>query len=128
MPEYFCFGESEEVEINAWFGPARTLTPTHFDPKHNLLVQIFETKFVRLFPPSQSEYLYAHEQDSVLSNTSQVDMEDPEVLRKYPQLGRASYTDIILHQDDSTHIHQDGGTWSRASRPPFQFHSGSNEK
>lgn len=89
-------GESEDVEINAWFGPAGTLTPTHFDPKHNLLGQVFGTKFVRLFPPSESERLYPHEQESILSNTSQVDMEDPDVLIKYPELERASYADIHL--------------------------------
>jgi len=96
VPEYCCLGESEDVDINAWFGPAGTLTPTHFDPKHNLLTQVFGTKFVRLFPPPESERLYAHEEDSILSNTSQVDMEDPEVLFKYPELGKVSYADITL--------------------------------
>ncbi|XP_071630739.1 bifunctional peptidase and arginyl-hydroxylase JMJD5 isoform X2 [Temnothorax longispinosus] len=46
VPEYCCFtdskekdAESSEVDINAWFGPANTVSPLHFDPKNNLLAQ-----------------------------------------------------------------------------------------
>lgn len=47
MPEYCCFSDSEEkdvesseVDANAWFGPAGTVSPLHFDPKNNLLSQV----------------------------------------------------------------------------------------
>lgn len=44
-PEYCCFtdnedAESEGTDINAWFGPAGTVSPLHYDPKHNLLAQV----------------------------------------------------------------------------------------
>jgi len=83
--------------MNAWFGPAATLTPAHYDPKHNLLAQVFGTKFVRLYTPIMGrKCLVPHEEGSLLFNTSQVDMEDPLVLAKHPQLLNLPYVDILL--------------------------------
>ena len=35
-----CDDDDDDVNINAWFGPAGTVSPCHHDPKHNLLAQV----------------------------------------------------------------------------------------
>ncbi|KAE8740647.1 hypothetical protein FOCC_FOCC013795 [Frankliniella occidentalis] len=85
-PEYCCLSDdsiqveepaNEGTDINAWFGPAGTVSPLHYDPKHNLLAQVVGTKRILLFPPEISPSLYPHS-DRLLSNTARVDPEKPD--------------------------------------------------
>lgn len=85
IPEY-CYVGKGEPEINCWFGPANTVTPTHTDPKHNILAQVFGAKSIYLFPPSESKYLYPFNANSLLFNTSQVDIENPSAVESYPNI------------------------------------------
>lgn len=39
IPDYCYTGDSDPV-LNAWIGPAGTVTPLHQDPDHNILVQV----------------------------------------------------------------------------------------
>ncbi|KAF2830439.1 Clavaminate synthase-like protein [Ophiobolus disseminans] len=69
----------EEPLLNAWFGPAGTVSPLHTDPYHNILVQVVGYKYVRLYAPEETANLYPRSVDEIgvdMSNTSQVDLDE----------------------------------------------------
>lgn len=70
--------DSEEPLMNAWLGPKGTKTPLHTDPYHNVLCQVVGYKYVRLYPPTETDKLYPAGIDDAgidMSNTSRVDVQ-----------------------------------------------------
>ncbi|KAI4481546.1 hypothetical protein M0802_013957 [Mischocyttarus mexicanus] len=92
IPDYCSFSDKEDVEaelpdINAWFGPAGTVSPLHFDIKNNLLCQVFGYKRIFLYNPSDSINLYPYD-TKLLNNTAQVDPLKPDY-SKWPNFKKA---------------------------------------
>lgn len=94
IPSYCGLGECADVDINAWFGPAGTVSPLHQDPKHNFLCQIVGEKYLRLYDVEYTARLYPHS-GYLLCNTSAVDVESPD-LDRYPLFSDVPYTECIL--------------------------------
>ncbi len=99
----------EEPLLNAWFGPAGTISPLHTDPYHNILCQVVGKKYIRLYNPTETDKLYPKgvEGEAVdMSNTSEVDVgaADRMLDEEYPLFRRAQYVETILNEGECLHI------------------------
>ena len=101
-PDYCFLGENDDVDINAWFGPEGTVSPLHFDPKHNFLAQVIGQKYVRLYSDDETDKLYPHS-TTLLHNTSQVDAENPD-LEEFPKFRDAIYTECVLKEGEMLYM------------------------
>lgn len=122
-----------EPLLNAWLGPAGTITPLHTDPYHNLLVQVVGKKYVRLYAPRYSTMLQPRgvEDGVEMGNTSLIDIgvvegwddddgheevgigrgdeKQSEQKKKWADFKKVPYVDCILKPGDTLYIPE--GWW-----------------
>ncbi|XP_011151408.1 lysine-specific demethylase 8 [Harpegnathos saltator] len=94
VPEYCSFSDNQDndqdmepPDINAWFGPSGTVSPLHYDPKNNLLSQVFGYKRIILYHPDETNNLYPYT-TKLLNNTAQTDPINPDY-NKWPNFRKA---------------------------------------
>ncbi|KAK9507122.1 hypothetical protein O3M35_008930 [Rhynocoris fuscipes] len=106
IPEYCCLSKNDETfsepDINAWFGPRGTITPLHYDPKHNLLSQVVGRKKILLYSPEDSLNLYPHD-SKMLHNTARVDPQAPN-FQNFPRYKLAKCYQCILYPGEMLYI------------------------
>lgn len=102
IPDYCYTGGGELRSVNAWFGPAGTVTPLHHDPHHNILAQVVGKKYVRLYAASISEELYPHS-ETMLCNSSQVDLDNIDDVA-FPKVKDLEFLDCILDEGEMLYI------------------------
>lgn len=102
IPTYCGLGDCDDVDINAWFGPAGTISPLHQDVKHNFLAQVVGQKYIRLYSAKYTKQLYPHA-GHLLSNTSQVDVERPD-LKRFPLFSDVPFLECVLSPGEMLYI------------------------
>jgi len=91
-----------DVDISVYFGPGGTVSPLHYDPKHNLLAQVTGRKYIRLYAKETTECLYPRH-NTWLSNTSLVDVENPD-LEAFPLFKDVPYKECVLEPGNLLYI------------------------
>eukprot|EP01083_Nonionella_stella_P101787 288911_1 len=107
LPDFVHVGKEDfdsNGAVNCWFGPQGTITPIHHDPKHNILTQIVGYKYLRIYPPGESDNLYPRK--GILNNTSQVspEQEEERIEKQFPKFRNAKYVDVVLEPGDGLYM------------------------
>ena len=71
----------KDVVTNCWFGPEGTVSPLHHDQYQNLFCQVYGFKRFILFDRNAEMNAHPHH---LLENTSQIDVECPQVSQQFP--------------------------------------------
>ncbi|KAH8240182.1 hypothetical protein KR032_011957 [Drosophila birchii] len=120
IPDYCSISQEHppgSVDIKAWLGPAGTISPMHYDPKHNLLCQVFGSKRIILAAPKDTENLYPHDSE-FLGNTSQIDAAKLDT-ESYPLLAKVKFYELLLQPGDCLYMPPKWWHYVRSEAPSF---------
>ncbi|KAH8349790.1 hypothetical protein KR084_006121 [Drosophila pseudotakahashii] len=120
IPDYCSMSKDDPpgaVDIKAWLGPAGTISPMHYDPKHNLLCQVFGSKRIILAAPEDTDNLYPHE-SVFLANTSQIDASQLD-LETYPLVEKVKFYHLLLQPGDCLYMPPKWWHYVRSEAPSF---------
>lgn len=96
-------GYRKVYKTNLWFGGSSgSVSPCHYDPYDNVLVQAVGCKEVILFHPSQSDFLYPS-LGSIQKNTSNVDISNPDY-SLFPHAKALNGYKVTLQEGDGLYI------------------------
>lgn len=117
VPDYCFSGGGELRSLNAWFGPAGTVTPLHHDPHHNILAQVVGKKYIRLYSASVTDDLYPHS-ESMLHNSSQIDLDNFNE-KEFPKAQDLDFVDCILEEGEMLYIPPKWWHYVKSLTPSF---------
>ncbi|TBU60630.1 Clavaminate synthase-like protein [Dichomitus squalens] len=98
-PRYVPPANDERLVLNAWLGPAGTVSPAHTDPFFNFYGQVVGRKTIWLAPPGVSPYMYSYpigaDIAGEVSNSSQ-QPRNPAANNESPSLSNTSRVDVLV--------------------------------
>ncbi|TFK45986.1 Clavaminate synthase-like protein [Heliocybe sulcata] len=96
-PNYRPPGNEDQLVLNAWLGPAGTVSPAHTDPYYNLYAQVVGRKTVWLAPPGATASMYPYSAPTSSPAVSGTDKEsrNPAVNNIDPSLSNTSRVDVF---------------------------------
>jgi ribosomal protein L16 Arg81 hydroxylase len=92
-----------QLDMNLWVGSEGNVTQMHFDRDENFLAEVRGRKHLRLFDPSQTEFLYPYPKDSVMYYLSFVDCDNPD-FDTYPEFRNARPWEGELHPGELLYL------------------------
>ncbi|MBL4648066.1 MAG: cupin-like domain-containing protein [Gammaproteobacteria bacterium] len=87
------------MAMNFWMGSAGNVTPMHYDPMNNFLLQIKGKKRLILIKPNYFSAMYPHPWRSPIRIMSQVEFDEPD-FDKFPKLANIEYSSVELHEGE----------------------------
>ncbi|KAI1784053.1 Clavaminate synthase-like protein [Ganoderma leucocontextum] len=98
-PQYVPPANDERLVLNAWFGPADTVSPAHTDPFFNFYGQVVGRKTIWLAPPEVSRHMYpypSHGNAASGQAESSEQPRNPAANTENPSMSNTSRVDVLV--------------------------------